>query len=398
MDKKYSVYIHIPYCLSKCKYCDFFSIPCGAAKVPEEYITALCNEMTRISGKVIDTVYIGGGTPSLLNDKQIKKLFCTLNKECKLSDDVEITFEVNPDDVTKKLLEILEAAGVNRISCGIQSMNDKALAFAGRRADSAANRNALELFKKYWKNALSLDFICGLPEETEESFIKGLKEAVLYSPSHISMYSLSIEKETPFGLDLASGKYAYDYDFADQLWLKGREFLKTNNYLQYEVSNFALDIGNNNKNICRHNLSYWNHKDYFGLGSGATGTIYGEGGEGLRQTNTSDINKYINYWQKNSISNADNPAENNLKTKIPQLSEKIDFSTSKFEFFMMGLRKLEGISQKEYEKIFNTPLPENFIKLFNNWQTKGLCHKIGDRFALNEKGILFLNSFLEGLL
>ena len=113
-------------------------------------------------------------------------------------------------------------------------------------------------------------------EETEESFIEGLKEVISYSPSHISMYSLTIEKETPFGLDLASGKYDYDYDFADKLWLKGRELLKNHNYLQYEVSNFALSDDASQtvtpSTACRHNLAYWNHKDYIGLGSGATGT------------------------------------------------------------------------------------------------------------------------------
>ena len=401
MEKKYSVYVHIPFCVSKCRYCDFFSMPCGNAMVTDEYVDALCNEMTRLSGKTVDTVYVGGGTPSLLKTNQIQKLFNSLNKECILTDDAEITFEVNPDDVTRQLLESLKAAGVNRISCGIQSMNDKALVFAGRRADSAANRKALELFKQYWTKALSLDFICGLPEESEESFISGLEEAVSYSPSHISMYSLTIENETPFGLDLSSGKYKYDFDFADQLWLKGRDFLKSHNYLQYEVSNFALagtEKCSINQNVCRHNLAYWNHKDYFGLGSGATGTIYEEGGEGLRQINTSDIKKYTAYWNTNHNASKESLKAIDKKIEVLYLSEKIDVPTSEFEFFMMGLRKMEGISQQEYESIFKSPLPNNFIELFESWQKKGLCHKIKERYALNEKGILFLNSFLEKLL
>ena len=408
MEKKYSVYIHIPFCISKCRYCDFFSVPCSDRKtlVPDEYINALCNEMTRLSGITVDTVYVGGGTPSLLKPYQIQKLFDSLCRVCHLDDNAEITFEVNPDDVSKEFIEALKAAGVNRISCGIQSMNDKALGFAGRRADSTANKKALELFKQYWNKALSLDFICGLPEETEESFISGLSEAVSYSPSHISMYSLTIEKETPFGCDLEAGKYQYDYDFADKLWLKGRDFLEKHNYMQYEVSNFALGGAGS---ACRHNLAYWSHKDYFGLGSGATGTIYTEGGEGLRQTNTSDINEYINWWlSSDSRWLSSRPQTGVSKPPIlkpsvsnpqfPQLSEKIDVSTSEFEFFMMGLRKLEGISQTEYEKIFNSPLPPEFIELFNKWKKKGLCHKINERYALNQEGILFLNSFLEGLL
>ena len=391
--KEYSVYIHIPFCLSKCRYCDFFSIPCGkkASAVPDNYIKALCNETQRLSGALVDTVYIGGGTPSLLRPDQIAKLFDSLKKACKLTGNAEITFEVNPDDVKVELLEALEAAGVNRISCGLQSMNDKALKFAGRRADSSANCNALELFKKNWKKELSLDFICGLPQETEKSFIEGLKEAISYSPSHISMYSLTVEDETPFGKDFAAGKYDYDYDFADQLWLKGRDLLIKNKYLQYEVSNFSL-----NGAECRHNLTYWNHKDYFGLGSGATGTLYEEGGQGLRQTNTFDIEKYVKFWTEKADSNTA------IDINDIQLSEKIDIETSEFEFFMMGLRKMQGISNLEYQTLFNKTLPEKFLILFEKWQQKGLCTKSESviksgrevRYALNSQGILFLNSFL----
>lgn len=373
MEKSFSVYIHIPYCVSKCRYCDFFSLPCKS--LSQEYVDALCKEMTRLSGVKVDTVYTGGGTPSLLKPSQIKKIFDSLKENCSLSDNAEITFEVNPDDVSEELLKALEAAGVNRISCGLQSMNDKALSFAGRRADAAANRRALEIFKQHWNKLLSLDFICGLPEETEESFIEGLKEALQYAPSHISMYSLTIEDETPFGKELISGTFEYDYDFADQLWLKGRDFLTNHSYRQYEVSNFSLKGAE-----CRHNLAYWNHKDYFGLGSGATGTQYLQNGEGIRLTNTQNIKEYVDFWLHGAGKN-------------PQVSEKIDLKTSEFEFFMMGMRKISGISEAEFRQIFNKALPDYFIKLCNKWKERGLCD-ITDRYALNEQGLLFLNSFL----
>lgn len=381
MEKTNSVYIHIPFCVSKCRYCDFFSIPCGKKEkcIPDEYIEALCNQIKSIKNKTVSTVYVGGGTPSLLQPDQIKKLFDSLFAFCNIEKNAEITFEVNPDDVSEELLQVLESNGVNRISCGIQSMNNKALEFAGRRADVIANKKALELLKKYWNYALSIDLICGLPFETEQSFEAGLKQIISYSPEHISMYSLTLEDETPFGKYFSESDNEYDYDFADTIWLKGRELLGKNGYSQYEVSNFAKS--DDASFMCRHNLAYWNHMDYEGIGSGAAGTVYEKDGSGVRYTNNSDIQQYINYWVNHTGIN-------------PQMSEKIDLETSEFEFFMMGLRKNSGISASEFEQIFAKKFPEKFIKVFNKWQEKGLCEIKEDRYFLNSKGLLFLNSFL----
>ncbi len=387
MEKTYSLYIHIPFCISKCRYCDFFSLPCGNKEIgiPEAYVEALCCEISSLSGKALETIYVGGGTPSLLTTSQIKRIFDCLYKNCSISESAEINFEVNPDDVSEELLKALEAAGVNRLSCGIQSMNEEALKFSGRRADAAVNRRALELLSRYWKKSLSLDFICGLPKETEESFLKGLDLAAGFSPDHISMYSLTIEDETPFGKDFALGRWDYNYDFADQLWLKGRDFLESKGYVQYEVSNFAKKGAQ-----CRHNLVYWNHKDYFGIGSGATGTLYKENGEGLRTTNTTDVKKYISFWtDKNNLS------EN---TQPPQIIENISIENSEFEFFMMTLRKTEGFNESDYRKCFKKSLSKRFLELFDKWQKKGLAEKTGNgQFYLNKEGLLFLNSFLSEL-
>ena len=395
------LYIHIPYCISKCSYCDFFSRPCGSSQyVPDSYIEALCREISfRLSFykiKKLETIYIGGGTPSLISAGQFTKLFSEIRKNTEVDENTEITVELNPDDVSISLLESLSACGVNRISCGIQSMNDRALKYAGRRADAVTNAKALSLFSRFWKGDLSIDLISGLPEDDENSLISSLKEVCDVNPCHISLYSLTIEEETPFGKQLAEGKLNYDFEEADRLWLIGRDFLEKKGYQWYEVSNFCKS-----GRECKHNLGYWNHKDYTGCGSGACGTIYSKNGAGFRWTGTYDLEKYIDFWNSQAV-------EKNLeinKADLPQINEEIDISKSEFEFFMMGLRKLNGISSLEYKEIFGKALPDHFIKLFNDWEKKGLCEiKSADkterekRYCLSRQGILFLNRFLEELI
>lgn len=394
-EKKISLYIHIPYCISKCRYCDFFSQACGKLPVPDSYVDALCYEISfifesRKDTAFVDTVYVGGGTPSLLSKGQISKLFSVLNKVCRFTSDVEITFEVNPDDVSEELLCALEAAGVNRVSCGIQSMTEKVLQYAGRRASAEVNQQALNLLQKFWHKKLSLDLICALPYETKESFAKSLDAVIDTKPDHISMYSLTIEDKTPFGVALENGSLSYDFEAADAMWLYGRDYLENHGYPQYEVSNFAAE-----NNRCRHNLVYWKHGNYLGAGSGATGTTYNKDGTGLRLTNTSDIKKYIDYWT--SAPRWLNGCEAAVPNP-PQNSEILDLTTSKFEFFMMSLRKTDGFTEAEYKACFDEELPISFTETFNRWKQKGLAEQTSEgRYYLNHQGILFLNSFLSEL-
>lgn len=385
MESISSLYIHIPFCISKCRYCDFFSVPCSG--ISDDYVNALCNEIQyRIEQYHIDhlkTVYIGGGTPSLLSYTQLQVLIGAIKKNVSL-DSAEITIELNPDDITEELLTNLYSLGINRISCGIQSMNDNALKYAGRRADRETNVMALNILKK-WKGTLSLDLICGLPQESKESFLEGLKEVIDAGPDHISLYSLTIEEETPFGQALESGALDYDFDESDNLWLKGKSLLVNNGYFQYEVSNFCRKGFE-----CSHNLSYWNHSNYLGCGSGGTGTVYNDDGSGFRWTNTTDIKKYVEFWNK--------PGSNN----IPQIMENVSVEDSCFEFFMMGMRKIAGINTWDFERKFQKKVPEKFIELAYKWAEKKLCliteTSRGLNITLGEKGILFLNKFLESLI
>lgn len=384
-----SLYIHIPFCVSKCAYCDFFS-KTDLSSI-DLYVDALVNEIKfrlKNSDQKIKTIYIGGGTPSLLNIQQLLKIQNTIESVCNLESDLEFTIEVNPDDIDEDYLDKLKKSKINRISCGIQSMSNKVLEFSNRRSRKQQNLTALSLLQNTWNKNFSIDLICGLPEETEQSFLQGLRKILSFNPNHISMYSLTVEDETPLGNLINKGKIEYDYDFSDALWLKSKEILENAGYFQYEVSNFAKP-GFESK----HNLTYWNHQTYVGVGSGATGTIYFDGGEGFRYTNTTDIFKYIKFW-------------NNQKTiynfKEIQEEEFIDLETSKIEYFMMGLRKISGINSCEYFDIFGSNISPLIIETFEKWQKKGLCKisKLNENvnYTLGKTGIIYLNKFLTEII
>ena len=379
ISKDISLYIHIPFCISKCSYCDFFSIACKDFKnaIPQKYIDALCNEINyrinNLKGLRIKTVYIGGGTPSLLSQAQIKQIVEVI-KIAGLSKEYEFTFEINPDDLSMPLVECLNDCGVNRISCGVQSISEHVLKNVHRRASSEQNYKCISFLKNNFKGIVSADLICGLPEETEKTLIAGLDYLIKNKIPHISFYSLCVEEETPLGHDINCGKLEYDFDYSDELWIKGRDYLLSKGYLQYEVSNFCLPGYE-----CLHNMAYWTHKNYLGCGSGATGTI-----ENLRSTNTKNIGEYENFWLNNRKS-AD---------KIPQTVEKIEQKTSEFEFFMMGLRTCRGICPQEYKQFFGKDIPEKVQKKLD-----AECKKSPDGFYyLDKDRLLFLNSFIEDLL
>lgn len=335
--------------------------------------------MGQIKDKTVSTIYIGGGTPSLLNENQIEKISGTI-KQFPLSEDPEFTFELNPDDINEQLLKALWKNGITRLSVGVQSFSDTVLKSIQRRADSACIYSALDCIKAFWPGKMSADLICGLPYETEETMLKALQNLINYEIPHISFYSLCVEEETPLGKQITNGLVPYDQDFCDDLWIKGRDFLLQNGYEQYEISNFCKK-----ENECRHNMTYWTHKDYIGAGAGACGTLYNQDGTGIRLNNTKDISAYIQFW---------NNLTENPEPDIPQEKEILELQTSIFEYFMMGLRTKNGVSPQEYKDIFGSPMPEKIINVFRKWEQKGLCI-CKERYALNEKGMLFLNNILQ---
>lgn len=420
------LYIHIPYCISKCDYCDFFSVPLlknfsdektDGVYVPQNYVDALVKEikfkLNYYGIKSLSTIYIGGGTPSLLLASQLEQIMNAVKKECTLEESAEVTVEMNPETITLQKLDACSKCGINRISLGIQTLCDGSLNDVHRHCSSAKALSALEMISHNWNGRLSVDLIAGLPATDDIQFEQNIKKLVQYNPDHFSMYSLCIEEETPLGKRSAD-KTDELLDDADRQWLKGRELLKEYGFIQYEVSNFAKKGFE-----AKHNTAYWKQEDYIGCGSGACGTIYSFGkvmsgrnitadSKGFRLTNTTDLNRYISFWNGiNETAGGQNVYEN-----LPAEKEILDLETEEYEFLMMGLRMLEGIDEETYAVRFgsidkwNGSLSErlrsenslwskfeqkNYVKVYKNIQGKTV-------YALNEEGMLFLNQLLESLL
>ena len=369
-----SLYVHIPFCKSKCTYCDFFSIPCSEP-VPDSYIHHLLHEAEsrkeQFDISSWKTIYIGGGTPSLLSAGQIQKLLAGLKKLCPIEKNAEITIEANPDDITADFLKGAADAGINRLSLGIQAMDDKPLAAVKRRCNRQTNLNALDLVQKHWlapKRSFSVDCISGLPEHSRKSFENGLKELVQSGANHISLYTLTLEEGTPLYNAVNKGQITLSADLADDFWLWGRDYLERNGFAQYEVSNFA-QIGFES----RHNLTYWNLEDYAGIGAGATGTI-----GSFRYTNSRNLQK----WAEAA----------DVET------EHLSQQTLVFEYLMMGFRKLSGVDGSRFVERFGINITQVLEPVFSEWEQKGLAGCENGRYFLNKNGILFLNAFLTQIL
>lgn len=395
-----SLYIHIPFCAKKCAYCDFFSVPQrkGAkAPVPDErYVRALLRECSYYVRKYNitswNTVYIGGGTPSLLGGELLFELLrgvrALADGECR-----EITVEMNPEDVDERLLRYAEQGGATRISIGIQSLDHKALMSVGRGCSVQSVLSALDTLNKHWRGSLSVDLIAGLPGQTHKSFESQFPLIFSYNPDHISLYTLTVEENTPLFAQIHSGRIKWNAGKADRMWIKGRNILEAAGFKQYEVSNFARPGFES-----LHNQVYWSLKSYIGIGSGASGTIYGD--NALRWTNTRNIRKYEDFW-------LDGRTAGDEYSGIEQVREReiINLQTQEFEFLMMGFRMLKGVCAEDYALRFGESLEERIGAdggVFSQWRKRRLARYYAadgkTYYALTARGILFLNIFLESLM
>lgn len=389
MSSSASIYIHIPFCRTRCSYCDFFSTACGKKGVSDSYVSALCREIQlrfRYSGySSVHTVYIGGGTPSLLTPEQLKKISDSIYSLPGVSLLREFSMEVNPDDVTRSFILSAAASGITRLSCGIQAFEDSVLSRVKRRSSGKRVLEALDCISEHWKGDLSVDLIAALPGQTEEGLCKGLKRLSEYPVDHVSLYSLTIEPETPLGRQVESGTLSYDFENADRMWLTGRDVLESLGFRQYEVSNFCKP-----GKECLHNLVYWNLEGYLGCGAGATGTLYGK--NAVRFTGTTDIQEYTDFWLSESACIQGAPGER----------EELNLEVQSFEFFMMGLRTLRGVSLDEYRRRFGYEVPEKIRSEMADWEQRGTAYfyRSGNElyFSLGSNGILFLNDFLRSII
>ena len=417
----YSLYIHIPFCASKCTYCDFFSIPVGndfslceqTQRIFKDYILALKKELEyyfkKFQIKSLKTIYIGGGTPSLLSVGQIRELFDFIGSKLTIEENAEITLEANPQDISEKFLDELKKTPVNRLSLGIQCCNDNVLKTLGRRCDINQVNFALEIIKNKWVSSglsFSCDLISGLPLLSDEDFMLGLEKVISSGVNHISLYSLMIEDGTILEKQISRNEIEYSDEKNDNQWILGKNFLEKNGFYQYEVSNFSKKGFES-----RHNTVYWRTENYLGCGAGATGTV-----DCFRWNNECDVGKYCDFWLNVDFGeNLVYEVEKVLNEKNPRIVEMLCEKEKEFEFLMMGFRLREGVKSSVYKKRFGLDLGKRLgysdskikkknLGLFDKWKEKNLCDveislDSGDeRFFLTGDGLLFLNQFLEELM
>lgn len=413
-----SLYIHIPFCKKKCDYCDFFSIGEEARRgtpgdLSDSYIDSLVEEARLYADfyKISEwrTVYVGGGTPSLLSGGQISHLISGIKKIARVGAETEITVEMNPDDVRADFLESCGKAGVNRISVGIQAIDDDALRAVNRGSSVKIILRALGTLRERWRGRLSVDFIAGLPNHTWRSFRNQF--AVLENFTnidHVSLYTLTVEEGTPLWSRIERGETAFSEEKADRMWLSGRNILEKMGFSQYEVSNFARKGFES-----LHNGAYWGQESYVGVGAGAVGTIYDFAEKSaVRWTNTLSVPDYIaGVGNQRAECDAAVLCGRGAADGLPLLRreiETLDENTLEFEFLMLGFRKLAGVASEDFGLRFGKSLSERLGAecadgVFARWRKMRLAAARESRgggiiYSLNRRGILLLNRFLEELM
>jgi len=367
------LYIHIPWCVKKCPYCDFNSHEHHSTQLPEtNYLNALINdldsELTEVDGqREIHSVFIGGGTPSLLSGDFYIQLFAALNQRLNFSVNAEITIEANPGAVDEANFKGFIDAGINRISLGAQSFSDAALNRLGRIHDNRSIYHAFETARKCGFDNINIDLMHGLPEQTLAEGLDDLKSAFELSPEHISWYQLTIEKNTVFYNQPPTLPVE---NILDNLFMTGLDALAGAGYQQYEVSAFARDSKQS-----RHNKNYWRFGDYIGIGAGAHGKISGSDGSISRRWKTRSPSDYLNTDKKLAGST---------------LIAKEDLP---LEFMMNALRLNQGFTPQLFEQ--RTGL--SFSKVKNSivqLQVQGLVDTSGEHYHTTQKGRLFLNNVI----
>ena len=382
MNKKIELYIHIPFCVKKCAYCDFLSCPADD-ETKEKYVQALCREIEWakdcLEEYLVDTIFIGGGTPSILEEKYIGQILDTINKNAKVSNDAEITIECNPGTLTMEKLEAYKEAGINRISLGLQSANDDELKAIGRIHNYEEFKKSFNLARLAGFKNINVDLMSALPEQTLDSYKETLAKVVTLNPDHISAYSLIVEDETPLKDMVENGEVTLpSEDDEREMYYLTREFLARTGYKRYEISNYAKDGYE-----CKHNIGYWKRVEYLGFGIGAASLF-----EGKRFSNTSDINLYINALEKDFM-NADEVWE-----IINENEEVLTKNDEMEEFMFLGLRMTDGIKKSDFEEAFEIDIDLVYGEVLKKLESQELLIIEKDSIRLTDRGIDISNQVL----
>lgn len=378
MKDNIGIYIHIPFCKSKCLYCDFFSVADGK-KFEKKYVEALRNEIIkRISvnknGYHVNTIYIGGGTPSYIDEKNIYEILETIKNCCEIDENVEITIEANPGTVSQEKMEAYKKMGINRLSIGLQEKNDKLLKEIGRIHTNAEYLKTIEYANKAGLNNINTDIIIGLPNQTIYDVENTLNQLISLNLTHISIYSLIVEEGTKLEKLIDNGTLKLpDEEMERYMYWFAKRKLEENGYIHYEISNFSkIDYRS------RHNVDCWNQKEYLGFGAGASSY------NGIaRYKNIEDLEKYIENMEKANF------AKNIVVEEIQNREDKMK------EYMLLGLRKINGININNFRKKFGTTPLYKYNKELTKLVREELILMDTNNIRLSKKGLNLANMVWE---
>lgn len=374
--KELGIYIHIPFCKQKCFYCDFCSFA-NKNEMQEKYVETVINEIKNITHKekyTVTTIYLGGGTPSILNPEYIKNILQEIKSSFKILDDAEITIEINPGTVNEEKLKRYKEYGINRLSIGLQSANDKILKNIGRIHDYKQFEETFFYARKCGFKNINVDLMIGLPTQAIEDVKQTLEKIIQKNPEHISVYSLIIEEGTIIEKLINENKLQLPDEETERImyWTVVNE-LKENGYNQYEISNFSKKTYES-----KHNTNCWKQKQYIGLGTSAHSYLNKK-----RYSNTNNIEEYIKNIQ-----------ENNISKNITIHEEQTEESTMN-EYMLLGLRMIQGININEFKQKFKTDPTIKYKKILEKLQKENLIQITKTSIKLTKQGIDFGNIVWE---
>ncbi len=374
------IYIHIPFCDTKCGYCDFYSITNHSSRT--EFLKALLKEIGSYKtsqnkfyssqNDQFDTIYLGGGTPSLLTETELSTLFNELHKNYNFSDNCEITLEANPGTINMEKFNFYKSIGINRLSIGIQSFKDDELNFLGRIHDSSQAIKTVELAQNCGFDNLSIDLIFAIPNQTLDDWIFSLEKGISLKTGHISAYNLIFEKGAPFYRKLINGQtFDKTEDEQEKFYTETMNAFEQSGYKQYEISSYARS----ENYYSRHNYKYWNHTNYLGFGPSAHSYW-----DKKRWSNVRSVTKYI--YNLTSGKN------------VVDFSEKLARDTIIFEKIMLGLRTQEGINLTEFETNFEESFIDKHSLINEKLIDNGFAEINDGFFKLTRKGTMICDEII----
>lgn len=378
MRKDLGLYLHVPFCMKKCGYCDFLSWK-GTEEEQETYVQGLLKEIESYrefaKGYKVSTVFLGGGTPSILSGEQIERILGAVSDVFMMDKHAEITLEMNPGTVTEEKLRSYKKAGINRLSIGLQSVKNENLKLLGRIHTYEEFLQSYELARQEGFKNISVDLISSLPGQTLESWKEELQEIVRLNPEHVSVYQLILEEGTPFYETYADHpELLPDEEVSREIYLSTGRILSEAGYEQYEISNYAKPGQES-----RHNLKYWDRADYLGLGLGAASMV-----RNIRMTNTRDLKTYLEHCSQPKT----------MRKDVQFLEEPRQME----EFMFLGLRKTRGVSRKEFHRVFGRDMDMVYEKTLAKCLENGMLKEHKDRVFLSEEGVLVSNLVLSEFL